>query len=245
MPESQRQEGGRGRWAGALLRPSRQQLVVAALLALVGFAAVTQVQDNESDESYAGLREQDLIDVLEGLAGTSQRAEDEIRRLERTRDDLLSETDSRQAALDTAQDEIDTLNILAGLVPVSGPGIRITITEVSGEVSVGSMLDTLQSLRSAGAEAVQVNAQLRLVAQSSIEDAVGGLLIDNRLLSPPYVLDVIGDPDTLTGSLTFREGPRARLVADGAEVEIQQVATLDIESVRQPSQPEFAQPVEE
>ena len=47
------------------------------LLALVGFAAVTQVRSNQVDDTYAGLREQDLIDILNGLAGTSQRAEAE------------------------------------------------------------------------------------------------------------------------------------------------------------------------
>ena len=29
---------------------------------------------------------------------------------------------------------LDTYNILAGLVPVTGPGIRVTITETEGEV---------------------------------------------------------------------------------------------------------------
>ena len=62
---------------------------------VVGFAAVTQVRANEVDDTYAGLREQDLIDVLNGLAGTTQRAEAEIARLESTRDDLLSSTDAR------------------------------------------------------------------------------------------------------------------------------------------------------
>ena len=75
----------------------------------MGFAAVTQVRANEVDNTYAGLREQDLIDVLNGLAGTTQRAETEIARLETTRDDLQSSTDSRQAALPQAQDRSDTL----------------------------------------------------------------------------------------------------------------------------------------
>jgi uncharacterized protein YlxW (UPF0749 family) len=158
---------GRQRLLTALKRPARAQAVVAVLLAVVGFAAVTQVRANEVDNTYAGLREQDLIDVLNGLAGTTQRAETEISRLETTREGLQSSTDSRQAALAQAQDRSDTLAILAGLVPVTGPGIRITVKEMTGEVGIGSMLDTLQELRTAGAEAIQINGQVRLVAQSS------------------------------------------------------------------------------
>src|SRR3954451_23531191 len=94
---------GRDRLRHALLRPTRGQVIVGVLLALVGFAAVTQVRFNEVDNSYGSLREQDLIDLLNGLAGQSQRAEAEIARLEGTRNDLLSTTGAREAALVQAQ----------------------------------------------------------------------------------------------------------------------------------------------
>jgi uncharacterized protein YlxW (UPF0749 family) len=233
---------GRERLLAALKRPARAQVVVAVLLAVVGFSAVTQVRANEVDNTYAGLREQDLIDVLNGLAGTTQRAETEISRLEATRQSLQSSTDSRQAALAEAQDRSDTLAILAGLVPVTGPGIRITVKEMTGEVETGSMLDTLQELRTAGAEAIQVNGEVRLVAQSSLEDAVGGLLIDGELVTAPFVIDVIGEPHTLAGSLSFPRGPADQLEDDGAEIEVEELTSLDIESVVDPAQPQYAEP---
>jgi len=233
---------GRQRLRTALLKPSRAQVVVAVLLAVVGFAAVTQVRATEVDNTYAGLREQDLIDVLNGLAGTTQRAEAEIARLESTRRDLQSSTDSRQAALAQAQDRADTLAILAGLVPVTGPGIRITITEDSAPVDVDTMLDTIQELRAAGAEAMQINGKVRIVAQSSVEEAAGGIYVDGTLLSAPYVIDVIGEPHTLTGGMTFLQGPQAQFEEDGQSVQIDELQSLDIESVRDPRQPDYAQP---
>jgi uncharacterized protein YlxW (UPF0749 family) len=233
---------GRERLLAALKRPARAQVVVAVLLAVVGFSAVTQVRANEVDNTYAGLREQDLIDVLNGLAGTTQRAETEISRLEATRQSLQSSTDSRQAALAEAQDRSDTLAILAGQVPVTGPGIRITVKEMTGEVETGSMLDTLQELRTAGAEAIQVNGEVRLVAQSSLEDAVGGLLIDGELVTAPFVIDVIGEPHTLAGSLSFPRGPADQLEDDGAELEVEELPSVDVESVVDPAQPQYAEP---
>jgi uncharacterized protein YlxW (UPF0749 family) len=233
---------GRQRLFSALKKPSRAQAVVAVLLAVVGFSAVTQVRANEVDDTYAGLREQDLIDVLNGLAGTTQRAETEISRLETTRQDLQSSTDARQAALAQAQTRSDTLAILAGLVPVTGPGIRITVKEVTGEVSIGSLLDTVEELRTAGAEAIQVNGEVRLIAQTSFEEAVGGLYVDGTLLTAPFVIDVIGEPHTLSGSLSFPRGPTDQLQDDGAEVEVDELESLDIESVRDPRQPKYAQP---
>ena len=241
MPD-EKTPSGRDRLLRALVRPSRRQVVVAVLLALVGFAAVTQVRSTEVDDTYSALREQDLIDVLNGLAGTTQRAESEIIRLQRTRDDLESDTSRRQAALEQAQSEVDTLNILAGLVPVTGPGIRITITEVDGTVEVASLIDTVQELRTDGAEAMQINGQVRIIAQSSFTDDVGGISVDGVPLQSPYVIDVIGDPEVLEGGMTFPLGPKAKLEEDGAVLEVQQLTSLDIESVRSGVQPEFAVP---
>jgi uncharacterized protein YlxW (UPF0749 family) len=216
--------------------------VVALLLAVLGFAALVQVRTTDVDDTYSTLREQDLIDVMSGLAGTSQRARAEIDRLEQDKRDLQSDSQRLSTALEQAQQQVDTLNILAGLVTVTGPGIRITITEKTGPVDIDSVLDTIEELRSAGAEAMQLNGQVRVVAQTSLEDAVGGFAVDGTLLTSPYVIDVIGDPQALRGALVFRDGPVSQLHDDGAEVEIDELERIDIESVVEAERPQFAQP---
>ena len=131
-------EPGRDRLRVALTKPSRRQAVVAVLLAVLGFAFVVQVRDTQANDTYAGLRESELIQVLDGLTGTAERARREIDRLETRRDELSDENQARSAALDEAEQRVRTLNIIAGLVPVSGPGLRVTITETTGRVEVGS-----------------------------------------------------------------------------------------------------------
>jgi len=238
------EETGRARLRRALLWPSRSQVVVAVLLAVVAFAAIVQVQTVEDDDTYAGYREQDLVNVLSGLAGASRRARAEITRLETARDELVSDTDAERVALEQATSEADSLSILAGLVPVTGPGIRITITEVTGRVRADTMLNMVQGLRIASAEAMQLNGTVRVVAQTSFTDAEGGLVVDGQQLAAPYVVDVIGDPSALAGAMSILEGPRVDLQDDGAEVEVVTLSSLDIESVREPVEPEFAQPAD-
>ncbi|MDF1602546.1 DUF881 domain-containing protein [Nocardioides sp. YIM 152315] len=240
--EPGRAQTGRDRLRRAVLRPSRGQVVVALLLALVGYAAVTQVRFTNVDNTYASLREQDLIDVLTGLAAQTQRAEAEIARLERTRDDLQSDTGQREAAIAEAENTADTLAIMAGLVPVTGPGIRVTVTENEGTVDVDTMVDLVQELRTADAEAIQFNEEVRAVAQTSFEDAVGGIEIDGTLVSSPYVIDVIGEPGTLHGAIDFPKGPRDQLEDEGATVEVEELASLDITAVVEPRRPEYAEP---
>lgn len=240
-PDGPTRSGGRQRLWQAFIRPSTGQFVVGALLAAVGFGAVTQVRANELDNTYAGYREQDLIDVLTALSGASQRAEGELARLENTRRDLRSVTSRREAALTDAKQALDTYNVLAGLVPVTGPGIRVTIAETEGPVALASMIDMVQELRNAGAEAMSVNGKVRVIAQTAFEDSVGGLEVDGELLSPPYVVDVLGEPTTLRSGMNFLRGPVDQFEGDGATVEIEEFSSLDIEAVRNPVRPEFAE----
>jgi uncharacterized protein YlxW (UPF0749 family) len=240
--EGSADEVGLQRLREALFRPSRAQVIVGVLLAALGFAAITQVRTNNTDNTYAGYREQDLVDVLSGLADTSERAQRQINQLEVSRRRLEQNRQAQSAAIAAAQKQAQELNILAGLVPVTGPGIRLTVTEGPRPVDVDSVLDTIEELRSAGAEAMQVNGQVRLVAQSSVQSAAGGLEIDGTLVSSPYVIDAIGDPHTLDGALNLVDGPVAQFKDAGATVEIDQRDSLDITAVRKPSTPQYAQP---
>ncbi len=235
-------EDGRSRLWRAFSRPTRGQVVVGVLLALVGFAGVTQVRSNQVDDTYAGLRQQDLIDILNGLAGTTQRSEDEIQRLEATRDDLQSDTSARQTALEQARKQAQVLSILAGTVPVRGPGVTITIKEVSGDVRVGPFIDMLQALRTSGAEAMQINHEVRVVAQTSFEVGTGGLLVDGRTLEAPFTLDVIGPPDNLVDALRFPDGPQDQFAEDDrAELTFERVTSVDVETVREPGEADVAE----
>ena len=239
MPE--RESPGR-RLARALTRPSRAQVVVAVLLAGVGFAGVTQVRANDLDTTYAGKRQQDLIDLLSSLSAASQRAQREIAGLEQTRDDLTATSGRREAAITAAEQSADNLEILAGTVPVRGPGIRITITERDGPINLNHLLDTVQGLRTAQAEAMEFGDQVRAVAQTSFAEAGSGVLVDGVLLESPYVIEVIGDPDTLAESLRFPDGPVQQMRDDdGAEVEVERLDRVEIRSVVDLARPEYAE----
>lgn len=231
------------RLRGALTHPQRSQLVVGVLLAVLGFAFIVQVRDYDRDDPNAGLREDELIRVFDGLTGTAERARREVERLGATRDDLRSENLARETALANAEQRARNLSILAGLVPVQGPGVRVTVTETDGRVSVGSLLDMVQELRTANAEAMEFNDAYRLTAQSSFQNAVGGIEVDDNLLEPPYVLEVIGDPNVLEGALTFATGPVETLEnLDGATVDIERLDSVEIVSVQKPSRPVYAEP---
>jgi uncharacterized protein YlxW (UPF0749 family) len=132
---------------------------------------------------------------------------------------------------------------MAGTVPVTGPGIRVTATEEDGTVDVDTMVDLVQELRTAGAESIQINGKVRVIAETAFEDGVGGIVVDGQLVTSPYVIDAIGDPHTLADSgIDFPDGPRFQLQDDGATVEVDELGSLDIESTVDQHRPEYAEP---
>lgn len=238
-------EASRGsQFKRALMAPSRRQVLVALLLAVLGFATVTQVLTTEQDTTYEGRREEELIDILNGLTGTSDRARREISRLEQTRRELQIDSSARRAAIDQAEQRLQTLNVLAGLVPVTGPGLRITITEETDRIRIDALLDTVQELRTAGAEAMEFNGRVRVVASTSFSDVDGVIHVDGSPVRSPYVIQVIGEPHTLHAGLTFPSGPVSSLKKSGARVGVEELESVDITSVRQLPGAEFAEPAE-
>jgi uncharacterized protein YlxW (UPF0749 family) len=238
---------GRQRLLAALhTRWSRGQAVVGVLLAVLGFAAVVQVRANDAEQVFVGAREGDLIALINTLALATDRAEEEIADLRRTRDSLLDDAESTATAVSVARQRADTLGILAGTLPAEGPGIRVTVQSQPGELGTEQLLNGLQELRNAGAEAVEINDQVRVVAQSGLTEGPDGrLAVDGVFLEPPYVVDVIGDPHTLSTALEFDGGFIEEVEEVAGTVTVQQLDTVDVTSTRTPDSPRFANPVEE
>lgn len=235
---------GVDRLKAALRRPSRGQLVVAALLFVLGAAAIVQVRHVGSDEDYAGLRPTELVQVLNGLNAATRRTERDIEELERTRDALRSRTQARVAALEQARKELSGLGILAGTLPAEGPGIRITVSVEDGDaLTTNQLLDGIEELRDAGAEAIEINDSVRVIAQTSFQDTVDGLEVDGVLLRAPYVVDVIGDPDTLDTALRVPGGFNDDVGQTG-EVTVKKRKRVEVTVLRTPAEPRFAQPAE-
>jgi len=223
---------GRRRLLDAISHPRRTQIVAALLLALVGFAGVIQVRTTVDDSTYAGYEEQELIDALSALTGAAQRAQDQLDDLNSTKSRLESNTTQRRTALEQAREQTRNLNILAGRVPVKGPGVEITITEQNDLVAPSDFLELLEELRTNGAEAIEVN-DVRLVAQSYVAAGSNGLIADGVELESPYVVRAIGEPAGLESAVTFYGGPRSHLEEDdAATVDVRQVTELQIKSVR-------------
>ena len=223
-------------------RPSRGQLLIAVPLAVLGFAAAVQVRANNAEGEYPGARRGDLVQLLDSLDAANSRAQQQIAELEAAKRELESSTDIRQAALQQAREEAATLAILAGRVPTTGPGVAIRIDDPDGAVSAATMLNAIQELRDAGAEAIEINDSARVVAQTYFADGDGSLTVDGDAVRPPYVIDAIGSAPTLAVAVEFPGGLEDEVQALGGTVAVEEVDAVDVTSLAEERAPEYAQP---
>jgi len=237
------ERSGVDRLRRSFLSPSRGQAVVGVLVGVLAFAAVTQVRLAGDDDTYSNLRESELIQALNGLQAASRRAERDINDLEATRDQLRSSTERRATALEQAQKEVQTLGVLAGTVPASGPGIQVTVEDPEGQLSLNHLLDGIEELRNAGVEAIEINDRVRVIAQTSFEEDPEGVRVDGVVLKPPYVIDAIGNADTLGGALQFQDGFTDDVERDGGSVSVKKADRVDVNVTRTPVRPRYAEAV--
>ena len=241
-PDAPAAPSGLDRLRHAFLRPSRGQAIVAVLVGVLAFAGVTQVRLTGQGDSYAGLRQSELVQALNGLQSATRKSERDIADLQSTRDRLRDSSQRRAAALQQARTELATLSVLAGTVPATGPGIRITVQDPSGGFSLTHLLDAIEELRNAGVEAIEINDRVRVIAQTYFEDDPAGVRVDGVVLKAPYVIDAIGNPDTLEGALTFQGGFEDDVKKlDGGSVTIKQVKQVDVTVTRTAAPPRWAQ----
>lgn len=215
---------------------------MAVLLALLGFAAAVQVRANAADGVFPGARRGDLVQLLDSLDAANSRAEKQIAELEATQRELQTSSDRRRAALQEARQEATTLAILAGTVPATGPGVVINIEDPGDAVGAATLLNAVQELRDAGAEAIEINDSVRVVAQTYFADGEGGVAVDGVQLKPPYVIDVIGSPSTLSVATGFPGGLEDEVTALGGRVEVTQADAVDVTALAEARTPEYAAP---
>ncbi|HJE50704.1 MAG TPA: DUF881 domain-containing protein [Tessaracoccus flavescens] len=229
----------------AFFRPSRGQFAIGIALFLTAFIVVITLKSQAAQPEFANVRQADLIQLLDNVTSETRRLETEVRELEQARTDLQSGADRQEAAREDAARRLDQARIIAGTVPVTGPGIQIRIDDPQGKVTPELLLDAVEELRDAGAEVIELNDSVRLVMDSWFGSAADGtILVGSQTISAPYLIEVIGDPATLEAGARFRGGLVSQIEGDrvGGQATITQSEALAIDSVVTVEESEFAKP---
>ncbi|MEU6077848.1 DUF881 domain-containing protein [Micromonospora sp. NPDC047074] len=229
-------------------RLSSAGVMIAVLLALLGFTLVVQFKSTSMDPTVGATRQEDLVRILYDLNSREVRLRQDIAALEESQRQLRSGEQGRQAALDEATRRADELGILAGTLPARGPGLSVRFEAGEKPISASRVLDAVQELRGAGAEAMQVSggdrATVRIIASTYFLDGENGsLVVDGRRLTGPFTITVIGDPATMRTALNIPGGVVASVTGDGGKLIVEDREVAEVSALHAPIKLEHARPV--
>jgi uncharacterized protein YlxW (UPF0749 family) len=225
-------------------RPGRAQIPVAILLGVLAFGVVVQGRTVSDSGDFAGARRGDLIQLLDSLDATRDRAETQLQDLESKKRELQNSSTRTQVALQDARDEASTLAILSGTVGATGPGIEIRIDDPANQVGASTLLNVIEELRDAGAEAIEINNTARVVAQTYLSDETDGISVDGTVVNAPFEIDVIGHPHTLSEAVEFPGGVTEIVESLGGSVDVNERETVNVTSLAVRREPQYAQPAD-
>jgi uncharacterized protein YlxW (UPF0749 family) len=152
--------------------------------------------------------------------------------------------------------EILRLKMAAGLLPITGTGIKIILSDsdtkpkeyedpVFRVVHYDQLELLINELWSAGAEAIAINGR-RLGATSGFSCAGTTILIDTNRLAPPYHIEVIGDSENLKNALMMPGGfVEQQILSFNLKFMIEPIDKLVLPAYKGSIAFEHAKPVEE
>ena len=140
------------------------------------------------------------------------------------------------------EEEIKKDNTLLGLTDVTGKGIVITLKDNNSVkksnispldnielylVHAGDLVEVVNALKNAGAEAISINGQ-RITNYTSIYCAGNVVVVNGEKISSPIEIKAIGSPELLYGSLTIPGGYLELMEETGVVVEVNKKENITI-----------------
>jgi uncharacterized protein YlxW (UPF0749 family) len=218
----------------------RNQLTIAAVAFLLGLLVVVQLRAQAGSTGLASLSAQDLTVLVANLNERNDQLAREVDSLDRELGTLDSNQSRGDASIDEIRADLARVRAYAGLDPVAGPGVTIS---VNGPIDGAGVEDIVNELRTAGCEAIAAG-DTRLVPGVVIVGDPGAATVDGTALGDPFEIQAIGASEQLVGSLTRSGGVIAQLAATEPEVTIvvTPMDNLDLPATERDLQPSHGHP---
>jgi uncharacterized protein YlxW (UPF0749 family) len=219
---------------------------------MLGFLAVVAVRSRPANPAARLPRQYELAGLIQRQQASAQRLRSQVDGLRSQVDRLASSGAKTQVAASARKARLDAASLEAGLVPVKGVGVRITLDDSTLSQSPGGNVNDLvihsQDVQAAvnaawrsGAEAIAINQQ-RLVGTSAVLCVGNTLLLNGTVHSPPYVIEAVGAVrDRIEADPLFRR-LRADAEAFGLRVKVERSDSIEVPAYGGKTALKYAQP---
>lgn len=207
------------------MKGNKRNLYIGLIAFASGFLFVLQSRSyTVATETLVRESDSSIFQEIRILKNKNDDLRNEIVKLDETLDQLLNQ----DSALEAIAEELDTYKKLSGNFPVSGPGFHLTI---DGDITVPWIVDLVNELFNAGAEAVDVNG-IRIVNKTLGLDVLpnGQLLINGIVTTPPLEIRAIGEAELITEVLELPGGILDRIeeAVEGVKIDSKRLDAIQM-----------------
>lgn len=200
--------------------------IVLVTVMFIQFRTIEQV--NESD--IENMRETELREQISTYKSRYEEVNAQLEETNKTISEYETRIESNQEASELLDEELKQSQLLLGKTDVVGEGVVVTLTD-NDEYSIvaSDLLDLVNELRFAGAEAISING-IRILNMTEIADIYGYIIVTpNQRLVSPYVVKAIGNQTYLTSTLSLKNtGFIDSYTSSGRSVTLEQQRNIEI-----------------
>lgn len=230
----------------------RSSLIWVTIICIIlGFTLTAQLRTQaEITYEMPTKRLEEMVSLLKQAESERDTLREQVHTLNAKLNDMIN----KESNMADIREELQQVQMAAGLTELEGPGIAITLNDSNQAAQQGQepslflihdedLLKLVNELKAAEAEAITINGH-RIVTSTEIRCAGPTISVNNTRIAPPYVIHAIGDPETLEAALKMRGGVMEILQYWNIQVQVEKKDTLTLPAYIGSRSFRFARPAE-
>ncbi len=213
----------------ALNKEIKNKIIITIIIGLVCtvFFAVMFIQFRTIEETditaIENMREAELRAAISEWKGKYEETIEQLEANQKLISEYTEKIEKNEEASELIDEDLKKSDIMLGKTDVYGEGVIITLS-ANGERQIKhyDLLDLINELRFAGAEAISIN-DIRVLSSTYITQPQENLtVIDGQRVSSPFVIKAIGNQTYLSSSLSLKDSgyiDKAKAVGIDAKLE--------------------------
>ena len=195
---------------------------VAFILTMIIFTQFKTVEETDIT-AIETMRETELREEIASWKTKYDEVDAKLKETENIISEYNQELNNSENSSKILEEEVKEAEKKLGYTDVKGEGIIVTISDGEKNIEYYDILDLINELNAAGAEAISVNDE-RIVSTTDIKQVeLRIILVNTRKISGPYTIKAIGDKKDMEAALVIKGGYVDRLkIVDGKGIEIKQ-----------------------
>ena len=182
---------------------------ISILIVSIIFVSVLYIQfktvENVNETEIETMGDEELREKISLWKSKYEETNDKLQENNSKINEYLDKIESNEEASEILDEELKKSQLILGTTDVVGEGVVITLTDTEDHpIKASDLIDLLNELRYAGAEAISIN-DVRIINTTDIVE-VGNTLImvGGQRLSSPYVVKAIGNQAYLSSILSLK-----------------------------------------